>query len=187
MFDRGILLLPLAASLVLLPVFGVVLNGTSSATYGSVPHFAAPAERNRAFSWFYTGTLGAALAPTIAGFIGDIAGVTTTIVIVATLVLLTLPLSLRLRLALYTREAELVARSNGRISAVQEDHAHDGADRQAVDESNRLPVLAAEISRVHADVQDAAKTAAQRASAHAPAWPNSSRRWQISYSCQWHE
>jgi MFS transporter, FSR family, fosmidomycin resistance protein len=102
----AILLLPLAASLVLLPVFGVVLNGTSSATYGSVPHFAAPAERNRAFSWFYTGTLGAgALAPTIAGFIGDTAGVTTTIVIVASLVLLTLPLSLPLRLALYTREA----------------------------------------------------------------------------------
>jgi MFS transporter, FSR family, fosmidomycin resistance protein len=102
----AVLLLPLAASLTLLPVFGVVLNGTSSATYGSVPHFAAPAERNRAFSWFYTGTLGAgALAPTIAGFIGDTAGVTTTIVIVASLVLLTLPLSLPLRLALYTREA----------------------------------------------------------------------------------
>jgi FSR family fosmidomycin resistance protein-like MFS transporter len=102
----AILLLPLAASLVLLPVFGVVLNGTSSATYGSVPHFAAPGERNRAFSWFYTGTLGAgALAPTIAGFIGDFVGVTTTIVIVAILVLLTLPLSLPLRLVLYTREA----------------------------------------------------------------------------------
>jgi FSR family fosmidomycin resistance protein-like MFS transporter len=102
----GILLLPLGTSLVLLPVFGVVLNGTSSATYGSVPQFAAPAERNRAFSWFYTGTLGAgAIAPTIAGFIGDIAGVATTIVIVASLVLLTLPLSLPLRLVLYTREA----------------------------------------------------------------------------------
>jgi MFS transporter, FSR family, fosmidomycin resistance protein len=85
---------------------GVVINGTASATYRSVPHFAAPAERNRAFSWFYTGTLGAgALAPTTAGFIGDIAGVATTIVIVAILVLLTLPLSLPLRLVLYTREA----------------------------------------------------------------------------------
>jgi MFS transporter, FSR family, fosmidomycin resistance protein len=85
---------------------GVVINGTASATYRSVPHFAAPAERNRAFSWFYAGTVGAgAIAPTIAGFIGDTAGVTTTIVIVASLVLPTLPLSLPLRVAFYTREA----------------------------------------------------------------------------------
>jgi Protein of unknown function (DUF3102) len=37
------------------------------------------------------------------------------------------------------------------------------AKAKGIDESNRLPVLAAEIRRAHADVQDAAKTAAQRA------------------------
>ena len=90
----AVLLLPLDAALLLLPVFGIVLNGTSSATYGSVPDFAAPAERNRAFSWFYTGTLGAgALAPTVLGLVGDILGVTTGVVLIAMLVLVTLPLA----------------------------------------------------------------------------------------------
>jgi MFS family permease len=99
----AVLLLPLTASLVLLPLFGIVLNGTSSATYGSVPEFAAPADRNRAFSWFYTGTLGAgALAPTIAGLIGDSVGMSTTVMLIAALVLLTLPLAWMVRPALYT-------------------------------------------------------------------------------------
>jgi predicted MFS family arabinose efflux permease len=68
-----------------------------------VPQFAAPGERNRAFSWFYTGTLGpAALAPTVAGFTGDIVGVPTTVMLIAALVLLTLPLAWMVRPALYT-------------------------------------------------------------------------------------
>jgi MFS family permease len=103
----GVLLLPLPATLVLLPLFGIMLNGTSSATYGSVPYFATPAARNRAFSWFYTGTLApSALAPTIAGFFGDMAGVPVTVALIAALVLLTLPLSWILRPALYTYEAQ---------------------------------------------------------------------------------
>jgi MFS transporter, FSR family, fosmidomycin resistance protein len=90
--------LPLEAAVTLLPALGVVLNGTSSATYGSVPHFASAAERNRAFSWFYTGTLGAgALAPTVAGLIGDIVGIPTAVTILAALVLTTLPLAWALR------------------------------------------------------------------------------------------
>jgi FSR family fosmidomycin resistance protein-like MFS transporter len=97
----GVLLLPLEAGLVLLPLFGTVLNGTSSATYGSVPLFATPADRNRAFSWFYTGTLSAgALGPTLGGLIGDLIGVPATVVLVAALVLVTLPLALILRPAL---------------------------------------------------------------------------------------
>jgi MFS transporter, FSR family, fosmidomycin resistance protein len=97
----GVLLLPLEAGLVLLPLFGTVLNGTSSAIYGSVPLFATPTERNRAFSWFYTGTLSAgALGPTLSGLIGDLIGVQPTVVCVATLALATLPLALILRPAL---------------------------------------------------------------------------------------
>jgi MFS family permease len=94
----AVLTLPLEAALSLLPFFGIVLNGTSSATYGSVPQFSRPAERNRAFSWFYTGTLGAgALAPTVSGFAGDFVGVPTAVTIMAALVLLTLPLAWGLR------------------------------------------------------------------------------------------
>src|SRR5262249_44412044 len=33
----GVLVLPLPAALVLLPLFGIMLNGTSSATFGAVP------------------------------------------------------------------------------------------------------------------------------------------------------
>jgi MFS family permease len=94
----AMLLLPLEATVTLLPALGVVLNGTSSATYGSVPHFASAAERNRAFSWFYTGTLGAgALAPTVSGLVGDFVGIPTAVIMMATLVLATLPLAWALR------------------------------------------------------------------------------------------
>jgi len=109
----GVLALPLEAGLALLPFFGIVLNGTSSATYGSVPAFASPAERNRAFSWFYTGTLGAgALAPTVSGFIGDAAGAPVTVTIMAALVLLTLPLSWLLRPALHAASPPQLARDS---------------------------------------------------------------------------
>ena len=37
-----------------LPLLGVAVNGTSSALYGSVPEFAGPAKRQRAFAIFYT-------------------------------------------------------------------------------------------------------------------------------------
>ncbi len=97
----GVLWLPLEASLVLLPLFGTVLNGTSTAIYGSVPEFATPDGRNRAFSWFYTGTLSAgAFAPTLSGLSGDLIGVHATIGLVALLVLVTLPLAALLRPAL---------------------------------------------------------------------------------------
>ena len=63
--------------MVLLPIIGVALNGTSSVLYGSVPDLVAPERRARAFSVFYTGTIGAgAVAPAIYGVIGDALGVT---------------------------------------------------------------------------------------------------------------
>jgi MFS transporter, FSR family, fosmidomycin resistance protein len=96
--------LPLAAAMVLLPVIGVALNGTSSVLYGSVPDLVAPERRARAFSVFYTGTIGAgAVAPVIYGVIGDALGVPTALMIVAGILLLTLPLSLVLKPALAPR------------------------------------------------------------------------------------
>jgi MFS transporter, FSR family, fosmidomycin resistance protein len=97
----ALLPLPLEAVMVLLPIIGVALNGTSSVLYGSVPDLVAPERRARAFSVFYTGTIGAgAVAPAIYGVIGDAVGVSTALMVVAGIVLLTLPLSLVLKPAL---------------------------------------------------------------------------------------
>src|SRR5262249_4275377 len=53
----ALLPLGLEAALLLLPVIGVALNGTSSVLYGSVPDLVGPERRPRAFSVFYTGTI----------------------------------------------------------------------------------------------------------------------------------
>jgi FSR family fosmidomycin resistance protein-like MFS transporter len=97
----ALLPLPLEAALVLLPLIGVALNGTSSVLYGSVPLLVTPARRARAFSVFYTGTIGSgAIAPAIYGMIGDSFGVTAALLVIAAVVLITLPLALVLRPAL---------------------------------------------------------------------------------------
>jgi MFS family permease len=98
-----IALLPLSleAALMLLPLVGVALNGTSSVLYGSVPDLVAPARRQRAFGIFYTGTIGAgAVSPALYGLLGDAVGVPSALVVVAAVVLLTLPIMLALRPAL---------------------------------------------------------------------------------------
>jgi FSR family fosmidomycin resistance protein-like MFS transporter len=90
--------LPLEPALLLLPILGIALNGTSSVLYGSVPDFVAPVRRARMFSVFYTGTIGTgAVAPAIYGAIGDALGLSRTLVVIAGIVLLTLPLSLVLK------------------------------------------------------------------------------------------
>jgi FSR family fosmidomycin resistance protein-like MFS transporter len=100
----ALLPLPLEAALVLLPVVGIALNGTSSVLYGSVPDLVEPAWRQRAFSIFYTGTIGAgAVSPAIYGLVGDAVGVPTALLIVAAVVLVTLPITLMLRPALVAR------------------------------------------------------------------------------------
>ena len=71
----GVLMLPLDGAIVMLPVLGVMLNGTSSVLYGTVPEL-TPAHRTaRAFAVFYTGTIGAgAGAPVLYGLLGDAFG-----------------------------------------------------------------------------------------------------------------
>ncbi|MEP7029831.1 MAG: MFS transporter, partial [Pseudolabrys sp.] len=97
----ALLPLPLEAALVMLPVVGVALNGTSSVLYGSVPDLVEPSRRQRAFGIFYTGTIGAgAVSPAIYGLLGDAVGVTTALIVVACIVLLTLPITLLLKPAL---------------------------------------------------------------------------------------
>jgi FSR family fosmidomycin resistance protein-like MFS transporter len=93
--------LPLVGTLAVLPLIGIALNGTSSVLYGSVPELVAPERRQRAFSLFYTGTVGGgALAPILYGAASDFAGIKTMIVLVAAIVLTTLPLAWKLRPAL---------------------------------------------------------------------------------------
>ncbi len=100
----GILVLlpvPLYAGLIVLPLIGIALNGTSSVLYGTVPELVAPERRQRAFSIFYTGGIGAgALAPVLYGFASDLADVRVMMMLIATVVLITLPLAWALRPAL---------------------------------------------------------------------------------------
>jgi MFS family permease len=97
----ALLPLPLEAAMILLPVVGIALNGTSSVLYGSVPALVEPQRRQRAFSIFYTGTIGAgAISPAIYGVLGDAVGVPATLTVVAAIVLVTLPITFILRSAL---------------------------------------------------------------------------------------
>ena len=90
--------LPLEAALVVLPVIGIMLNGTSSVLYGSVPVLVEPEKRTRMFGIFYTGTIGAgAVSPPLYGLVGDSFGVPTALIVVALACLLTLPLAVALR------------------------------------------------------------------------------------------
>jgi MFS family permease len=71
----AVLALPLIPSLAALPLLGVMLNGTSSVLYGTVPELVPSDRIERAFAVFYSGTLGSsALAPILYGRLGDIAG-----------------------------------------------------------------------------------------------------------------
>lgn len=63
---------PIAAMLGLLPLLGIVLNGTSSVLYGTVPELAPKGDTGRAFAIFYTGVIGAGGLASIAyGAIAD--------------------------------------------------------------------------------------------------------------------
>ncbi|MES2130349.1 MAG: MFS transporter [Pseudomonadota bacterium] len=97
--------LPLAGVMALLPLLGLVLNGTSSVLYGTVPELAAPGRREQAFALFYTGVIGGgALAPILFGALGDAMGIKPALYALAAITLLTLPLSWHVRQALHALE-----------------------------------------------------------------------------------
>jgi MFS family permease len=94
----ALLPLPLEAALVMLPVIGIMLNGTSSVLYGSVPDLVEPASRTRMFGIFYTGTIGSgAVSPALYGMVGDAFSVPVALMVVAAICLLTVPMALVLR------------------------------------------------------------------------------------------
>ena len=93
----ALLPLPLGASLALLPIIGVALNGTSSVLYGTVPDLVRIEQQETAFGVFYTGTIGAgAVSPALYGLFSDALGLSAAMLLVSTVVLLTLPLAWQL-------------------------------------------------------------------------------------------
>jgi FSR family fosmidomycin resistance protein-like MFS transporter len=96
--------LPLDLALASLVLIGIALNGTSSVLYGTVPELVASDRKERAFSLFYTGTIGGgALAPVIYGLVGDAIGPGHAILAVASVCLMTLPLAVALAPSLRRR------------------------------------------------------------------------------------
>jgi MFS family permease len=94
----AMLFLPLTASLAVLPFLGVMLNGTSSVLYGTVPELAPAARIEHAFAVFYTGTIGSgALSPVLYGLLGDAMGPRVATVATAVTALVIVPLALLLR------------------------------------------------------------------------------------------
>jgi MFS family permease len=94
----AVLALPAAAALLLLPLLGVVLQGTSSVLYATIGEFVEPERLPRAFGLFYTvGSVCGIVAPLGFGLLGDRFGVQASIATIGLAILLTVPLAMLLR------------------------------------------------------------------------------------------
>ncbi|MGZ5259907.1 MAG: MFS transporter, partial [Burkholderiales bacterium] len=97
------LALPGIGTLILLPLLGVGLQGTSSVLYATIGDLVDKDRLPRAFGLFYTlGSLCGIAAPLGYGLVGDVAGVQIAIASVGIAVLITLPLAAMLRPAIAT-------------------------------------------------------------------------------------
>jgi len=96
----AVLFLPAIGALLLLPLVGVVVQGTSSVLYATIGDYVRPERLSRAFGLFYTvGSVCGIAAPLAFGLLGDRAGVHIAMAALAGAVLLTLPLVHVLRAA----------------------------------------------------------------------------------------
>jgi len=85
--------LPALGVVLLLPLLGVVLQGTSSVLYATIGEYAAPERLARAFGLFYTvGSVCGIAAPLGFGLLGDRLGVEAVMIGLGATILLTLPL-----------------------------------------------------------------------------------------------
>ena len=92
------LALPTLGAFLVLPLIGVVLNGTSSVLYGTIGDFVDKDRLPRAFGAFYTiGSLCGIASPLGYGFLGDLYGVETSIALMGALIFITVPFALLLR------------------------------------------------------------------------------------------
>jgi MFS family permease len=104
------LILPLTPMLAVLPLLGIVLNGTSSVLYGTVPDLAPKGDIGRGFALFYTGVIGAGgLAPIAYGVIADHSNRTVGILAAALTAVVIVPLVLALRPTLMNERDALSA------------------------------------------------------------------------------
>jgi len=100
------LALPGAVSFLLLPLIGVVLNGTSSVLYATIGDFVEQDRLPRAFGFFYTlGSLCGIAAPLGYGLVGDLYGIETAIAIIGIAIFLTVPLAALMKPARASRAA----------------------------------------------------------------------------------
>ncbi len=94
----AILLSPTLIAYVLLPVLGLVLQGSSSITYATVSDLVHPDRRSRGFAAIYSIASAASIAgPIIFGVVGDRFGLASAMLAMAVVVLVPLPLSALLR------------------------------------------------------------------------------------------
>ena len=94
----AVMFCPLALTLVLLPLLGVMLNGTSTVLYGTVPELTPLQSTERAFALFYTGTIASgAISPVLYGFLGDRIGIHGATFATALTALAIFPLAIALR------------------------------------------------------------------------------------------
>ena len=88
-------------SFFLLPLVGVVLQGSSSITYGTVGNFVHDQRQSRGFATIYTIANAASVTgPVLFGLVGDSLGIKVTMTVMAVLTLVPLPLCFPLRSAL---------------------------------------------------------------------------------------
>jgi FSR family fosmidomycin resistance protein-like MFS transporter len=94
----ALLPLPLTAALVLLPILGVFLNGTSSVLYATVAELVAPEARTRGYGLFYMLYQGSGMiAPVLYGWLGDVTGLGWTMILLGLLTMGAAPLAVLMR------------------------------------------------------------------------------------------
>jgi predicted MFS family arabinose efflux permease len=85
---------PPSAIWMILPLVGIVLNGTSSVLYATVAEIISPKARSRGYGLYYAITLGCgAISPIFYGFLTEFLGLSFAIMSTALMILLTVPLS----------------------------------------------------------------------------------------------
>jgi MFS family permease len=88
---------PLTATLILLPLLGMVLNGTSSVLYGTVPEL-SNGDTGRAFAVFYTSVIcSGGIAPIVYGAVADHSSRTIGVLATAATAFMIVPLVVMLR------------------------------------------------------------------------------------------
>lgn len=87
-----------SVTMVLLPIIGAALNGTSSVLYGSVADYVSADRQARAYGIFYTVVIASgAVSPVACGVLSDLISLEAALATVAAMALVALPLSWLLR------------------------------------------------------------------------------------------